>query len=62
VYFIAFPTLYLAESGFSWVTFLLSEVRNYLYGVKRGDLHLSLTTLQPDIQTLASAHQAQGAY
>jgi hypothetical protein len=39
---------------------LLSEVRNGLDVVKRGDLRLSLTTLQSDFQKLASVHQAQG--
>ena len=48
LYFIAFPTSYLVEIGFSWVTYLLSKARNCL-DMKRGDLRLSLTTLKPDI-------------
>jgi hypothetical protein len=52
-------TSYLVGSGFSWVTYLLSKVRNRLDVVKRGDLRVSLTTLQLDIQKLASVHQAQ---
>jgi len=46
---------------FSHLTCWLSKVRNRLDAVKRGELHLSLTTLQPDIHDLASAHRAQGA-
>jgi hypothetical protein len=61
LYFIAFPTPYLVESGFIWVTYLLSDVRNRL-DVRRDDLRLSLTALQPDIQKLASVHQAQGTH
>jgi hypothetical protein len=62
VYFIAFPTSYLVESGFIWVTYMLSKLHNRLDVVKRGDLCLSLTTLQPDIQRLASVHQAEGTH
>jgi hypothetical protein len=39
-------------------TYLLSKELNCLDAVKRGDLSLSLTTLQPDIQNLASVYQA----
>jgi hypothetical protein len=60
VVFMAFPTSYLVESRFSWMTYLLSKVRNRLDIVKSDDLHLSLTSLQPAIQKLASVHQAQG--
>jgi len=28
LYYVAFPTSYLAESGLNWVTYLLSKVRN----------------------------------
>ena len=49
LYFIA----YLVESGFSWVTYLPSKVRNCLDAVTRDYLPLSLTTLQPDVQKLA---------
>jgi hypothetical protein len=59
LYVIAFPTPYLVESGFSWMTYLLSKVRNRLDVVKKDDLRLSLTTLQPDIQQLSTVHQAQ---
>jgi hypothetical protein len=43
LYFIAFPTSYLVESGFSSVPYLLSKVRNCLDAVKTDDLSLSLT-------------------
>jgi hypothetical protein len=58
-YIIAFPTAYLVETDFSRATYLQSKVCICLYVPKRGDLPLSLTTLQPDIQKLASVHQAQ---
>jgi hypothetical protein len=45
--------LNLVESGFSWLTYLLSIVRHHPDVMNRDDLPLSLTTLQPDIQTLA---------
>jgi len=44
------------------VTHLLLKVRNYLHAVKRDNAHLSLITLQPDIQKLTSVHQAQRAH
>jgi hypothetical protein len=62
LYFIAFLTSYLVESGFSWVTYLLSKVCNCLDVIKRGGFHLSLTMLQPGVQKLSSVHQAQGTY
>jgi len=55
LYFVAFPTSYLAESGLNWVTYLLSEVRNRNAVVKRDGLRLSLTALQLDIQKLATS-------
>jgi hypothetical protein len=57
VYFVAFPTSSLVESGFSWVTYLLPILHKH-YDVKRDDLGLSLPTLQADIKKLASVHQA----
>lgn len=53
-----FPTSYVAESAFSCVPYLLSEVRNWLGVLKRDDLRLSLATMQPDIQKPASVNQA----
>ena len=46
--------MYLVESGFRWVTYLLPKVCNPLQSVKRGDLYLSVTTMQPNTQKLAS--------
>lgn len=62
LYFIAFPTSYLVESGFSRVMHLLSKARNRLDVVQRGDLRMSLTTLKPEINKLAKLHQAQGSH
>ena len=59
-FILLFPlTSYLVESAFSYVTYLLSKVRNWLGVVKRDDIRLSLATMQPDIQKLASVSQAQ---
>jgi hypothetical protein len=49
VYFVAFPTSYLVETGFSWMTYLLPKVHK-CYDVKRDDLRLSLPTQQPNIK------------
>ncbi|XP_076358993.1 SCAN domain-containing protein 3-like [Tachypleus tridentatus] len=62
LYVIAFPTSYLVESGFSRVSQLLSKARNRLDIVKRGDLRLSLTSMEPDIKKLAAQHQPQGSH
>jgi len=62
LYVIAFPSSYLVESGFSRVSHLLSKVRNRLDIVKRGDLRLSLTSMEPDIKKLAEQHQPQGSH
>jgi hypothetical protein len=62
LYFIAVPISYLAESSFIWVTYLLSKIHNGLDVVKRGDLSLAPTTMQPDIKKLAVVYQAVGAH
>ena len=62
LYVIAFPSSYLVESGFSRVSHLLSKVRNRLDIVKRGDLRLSLTSMEPDIKKLTEQHQPQGSH
>jgi hypothetical protein len=49
--FIALPASYLAESGFSWVTYLLSNICNCIEAVNIWP-YLSLSTLQPDNQIL----------
>ncbi|XP_076045804.1 zinc finger MYM-type protein 6-like [Oratosquilla oratoria] len=59
---LAFPTSYLVETGFSRVMHLLSKTRNRLDIEKRGDLRLSLTSLEPNIDKLAALHQSQGSH
>ena len=54
---LSFASSYLVEVGFSSVTKLLTKERNNLDIVKRGDLRLKLTDLQPRIQELANKHQ-----
>ena len=49
-YVIAFPTSYLVEAGFSHVPQILSKARNRLDIVKRGDLQLSLTSIEPNVK------------
>ena len=62
LYVIAFPSSYLVESGFSHVSHLLSKSRNRLDIVKRGDLQLSLTSMEPNIKKLPEQHQPQGSH
>lgn len=62
LFIIAFPSSYLVESGFSRMSHLLSKARNRLDIVKRGDLRLSLTSMEPDINKLAAQHQPQGSH
>ena len=59
LYVIAFPSSYLVEAEFSRFFNLLSKVRNRLDIMKRGDLRLSLTWIEPDINKLAEQHQPQ---
>jgi len=56
LYFIAFLTSYLAECGFSWVTFAVKVCKS-LDVVRTVDLRLSLTKLQPNNQ-----NQVQGTH
>jgi len=60
LYFIAFVTSYLIWSDFSWVNYLVWRVCSILDIAQKGELRLSLTTMQPVIHNLASVHQAQG--
>ncbi len=62
LYFIAFPTSYMAERGFSAVTQLLTKQRNRLQIIKRGDLRLLLSSIEPRIKELASKHQIQHSH
>ena len=52
LYFSNFPSSYLVESDFNWVTNLLSQVCNWLDVVGGDDPCLSLTTLQQNTQKL----------
>ena len=61
-YVIAFPTSYLVEVGFSRVSQMLSKDRNRLDIVKRGDLRLSLTSIEPNITKLTEKNQPQGSH
>ncbi|XP_076044767.1 zinc finger MYM-type protein 6-like [Oratosquilla oratoria] len=56
---VAFPTSYLVETSFSRVMHLLSKTGNCLDIEKRGDLRLSLTSLELNIDKLAALHQSQ---
>ena len=50
--FLAFPTTWLAESGFSALARLQTQSRNRLNIVKSGDLRLALSTKKPSIEEL----------
>ncbi|XP_026475840.1 protein ZBED8-like [Ctenocephalides felis] len=56
-FLIAFPSSYLVECGFSGATNLLTNTRNRLQIVDRGDLRLLLTKIEPRIAKLVAAHQ-----
>lgn len=58
----AFPSTYLVEKGFSAVQQLLTKSRNRLEISKKGDLRLMLTSIEPDIISLAGNHQSQGSH
>jgi hypothetical protein len=60
--FIAFPSSYFAERGFNVVSKLLTEKRNRLSVVERGDLRLLMTNMAPNIEKLVSLHQAQTSH
>ena len=61
-FFIAFPSSYLVERAFSAITVLLDNRRNRLDIVRRGDLRLFLTTMEPDIKKLMKLHQAHPSH
>jgi hypothetical protein len=61
-FFIAFPSSYLAEGGFSVVSNLLTKKRNRLSIEERGDLRLLITNMAPNIEKLVSLHQAQPSH
>ena len=62
LFFIAFPTSYLVERGFSAVSRLLTKQRNKLIITERGDLRLLLTNLHPDVDSLIAMHQAHPSH
>ena len=54
--YIAFPSSYLVERGFSAVNCILVKKRNRLDVVNRGDLRLFLSKFTPDIVKLTKNH------
>uniref|UniRef100_A0A5S6QHH3 HAT C-terminal dimerisation domain-containing protein n=1 Tax=Trichuris muris TaxID=70415 RepID=A0A5S6QHH3_TRIMR len=61
-FLIAFPSSYLVERGFSAVTELLSNKRNRLQIVNRGDLRLMMTKMKPDVEKLLSLHRVHPSH
>ena len=61
-FYIAFPTSYLVERGFSAVAQLLGKQRQKLCITKQGDLRVFLSNIKPDIEKLVSAHQAHPSH
>ena len=59
LFFIAFPTSYLVEKGFSAVS---TKQRNKLNITGCGDLRLLLTNLHPDVDSLIATHQAHPSH
>lgn len=55
--FVAFPSSYMVERGFSAVNNLATKSRNRLEIEKRGDLRIFLTKMAPDINKLIETHQ-----
>lgn len=62
LFFIAFPTSYLVERGFSVVSQIMTKARNRLDVVERGDLRLRLTAMTSDVEQLMSQHQVQPSH
>ncbi|KAK3731555.1 hypothetical protein RRG08_007634 [Elysia crispata] len=60
--FIAFPTYYLLELGFSAVQDSWQSRRNKLMITDHGDLRLLLTNSKPDIDNLISSHQTHSSH
>lgn len=61
-FLLAFPTSYMVEAGFSHANTILTKQRNRLNLENRGDLRLKLTNFQPNINSLAAAHQPQPSH
>lgn len=62
LYFLAFPSSYMAERGFSAVSKLLTKQRNRLQIVKRGDLRLLLSNIDPRVSELVAKHQCHPSH
>ena len=62
LYFIAFPTSYMVEKGFSAVSQVLCKQRNRLAVTDRGNLRLFLTALKLETDKLVSSHQAHPSH
>ena len=62
LFFIAFPTSYLVERGFSAVSRLLTKQRNKLNITERDDLRLLQTNLHPDVDSLIAMLQAHPSH
>ena len=58
---LAFPSLYMMESGFSHVHYLRSKRRN-TFNIERCDLKFKLKNLQPNIRDLLTTHQTHPSY
>ena len=58
---VSFPSSCLVERGFRVVADLLRAERNQLVIIKRGDLILKLTKLEPRIKQMGNQHQAQNS-
>jgi hypothetical protein len=61
-FFIAYPSQYLAERGFSVVSNLLTKKSNRLSIMERGYLRLLITNMAPNFEKLMSLHQAQPSH
>ncbi|KAF2345365.1 hypothetical protein FHG87_023879 [Trinorchestia longiramus] len=53
---------YMVEAGFSHANAILTKQRNRLNLENRGDLRLKLTNFKPNINSLATAHQAHPSH
>jgi zinc finger BED domain-containing protein 5/7/8/9 len=59
---LAFPTSYLVECGFSAALNLITNQRNRLDIIERGDLRLYLTKIKVNLDSIVRQHQAQGSH
>ena len=62
LYFIAFPTSYMVEKGFSAVSQVLCKQKNRLAVTDQGDIRLFLAALKPETDKLVSSHQAHPSH